>query len=211
VTPTPPPVLQAPRARRISAPQAPLSSNDDGGRIGTRTKFALAGVVLTAFSCGMMFMVAVDRFWPRARPVCEAVAPESASAAYPGTPGAELAREPARKPAQTTEAQATSPAVLAIPAVAMRTTTKAAAASPPPVEPMPAARPLPVAKLAPAPAPRLVHAPVPAPRVPIAAAASVARGRATVTARKRPAAGSPSAPVTDSASPTEGWNDPFAQ
>jgi len=159
-----------------------------------------------------MFMVAVDRFWPRARPVCDAVAPESASAAYPGSPAAEVAREPAVTPARAAEAQATSP-VPAIPAAPVRTAMKPAAVPPPAVEPMPSARPLPAAKLvaAPAPAPRVVHAPLPAPRVPLAAPASVARGRATVTARKRPTSGLSSASATDSASPTEGWNDPFAQ
>jgi hypothetical protein len=182
-------MLNTPRPRRISEPVPPLSFNDEGGRIGARTKFALAGLALTAFSCGMMFMVAVDRVWPRARPLCEAVPAESVSPAYPATPAVELAREP------------------------VRTAPERAAVPPPAVEPMPTARPLPAAKLAPAPAPapRVVRAPAPAPRAPIAAPAPVAHGRATITARKRPAAGAPSAAATGTLAPTESWTDPFAK
>jgi protein TonB len=210
VTPTPPPMLNAPRPRRLSEPVPPLAFDDGGGRIGTRTKFALAGLALTAFSCGMMFMVAVDRFWPRARPLCEVVPAESVSPAYPATPAVEVAREPATPPASVAVAQTALPA---IPADPVRTAPEPAAVPPPAVEPMPMARPVPAAKLtsAPAPAPHVVRAPAPAPRAPSAAPAPVARGRATITARKRPAPGAQAVSATETLAPTESWNDPFAR
>jgi hypothetical protein len=226
-TPTPPPVLRSVRPRRTSQPRPPLALEDEAGRRRAR-KAGLAGLLLIAFSCGMMFMVAVDRLWPRPRAACEGVPAETLAAATPAR-GVEVVREaaPAAAAASVAEAQtAAPPAAQAAP--------KAAAA--PAVEPVPAARLLPVARPLPAPAARVVRAPVVAPRatvpmpapvvatprtiVPapavaaprtiVPAPAPVARGRAPVTARKRAGGPSPSGPASETAA-TESWNDPFAQ
>jgi hypothetical protein len=202
VTPTPPPVLNAPRPRRASDPRAPLAFEEEGGRIGTRTKFALAGLVLTAFSCGMMFMVAVDRFWPRARPQCDVALVESASTAYPAPAAVEVAREPAVLPPPAVEPM---PAARPLPAVKLATAPAPRAARAPVAAPR-------VPAVAPVAAPRVpVAVSVAAPSVLAAASAPVAHGRATAMARKRPAAGAPAASAKDAVAPTESWTDPFAR
>jgi hypothetical protein len=201
VTPTPPPVLRSVRPRRTSQPRPPLAAlEDEAGRRRAR-KAGLAGLLLIAFSCGMMFMVAVDRLWPRPRAACEGVPAETLAAATPAR-GVEVVREPAPA-ARVGETRAAADPIAAEP--------KAAVA--PPIEPVPVARPLPVARPVPAPPAQVVRAPVVAPRavVPTPAPAPVAHGRVPVTARKRGAGtGSPAA-ASETLAPTEAWTDPFAK
>jgi hypothetical protein len=185
-------------------------------------KSMLAGICLTAFSCGIICTVAIYRYAPRLRPDCAtpaAVAPADAVQRRPA-PALE-APAPQSQPGEVKAEVARPPA--------------------PPLHPLPTATPLPAAAPLPAVAPVPAAAPAPAPVLtPIPAAARPAPASAAIdrpahavrpapAASPAPASPAPSPPkehgssrghatrtsssgaASPSTSPTETWIDPFAQ
>jgi hypothetical protein len=166
-------------------------------------KSTLVGLCLTAFSCGIMCTVAVDRYWPRARTECVGTLPATTHAAAPADPVIQAPVRPAPAPAASAadvvslppygEKLSTADKVVAVEAAAV-----VPAAAPP--------TPVPVLAAAAPPRARPVVAPSPAQRT--AAPARLAPAQGPTAVRKRSGA---AAADTSSPSPTETWSDPFAQ
>jgi hypothetical protein len=163
-------------------------------------KSTLVGLCLTAFSCGIMCTVAVDRYWPRARTECVGA---------PSGTTTRAAVEPATgAPAQAAPVQPANVAdVVSLPPYGEKlpTADKVVAVDTAAVAPTPA--PAIAAAAAPPPA-RAVISPSPATRAAAIARLAPAQGRSVV--RKRPGATAAAAERSPSA-PTETWTDPFAE
>lgn len=153
-------------------------------------KSTLVGLCLTAFSCGIMCTVAIDRYWPRARTECVGAQPGTTHAAAPTGPVIEA-------PARPASANAPSGADVV--------------SLPPYGEKLPTADKV-IAVEAAAVAPAAVAPPSPATRTtaPVRLAPSQAQAQGRSVVRKRPAPATVTAEKS-SASPTETWTDPFAE
>ena len=169
-------------------------------------KSTLVGLCLTAFSCGIMCTVAVDRYWPRARTECIGAQPATTTRA---------AAEPAiEAPAQAAPVQPTRFAdVVSLPPYGEKLPTadkvvavEAAAVAPAAVPPAPAPA---VAAMAPLRGGHPVASRSPAPRTAAPVRPAPAQGRSVV--RKRPGPATAAADKASASSPTETWTDPFAE
>jgi hypothetical protein len=208
VTPTPPPVWRTSRVVSQSGshtrpPVTPTGQMVPGVAL---AKSTLIGLCLTAFSCGIMCTVAVDRYWPRARTECGGTQTGATHAAAPTAPvevAAPVAVAPTASVADVTmlppygEKLPTADKV-----VAAEVEGAAAPAAPAPAV---ATAPAPQARAATRTSPALR---APAPRAAAPARTTPAQGRAVV--RKRPGPATAAADKSPS-SPTESWTDPFAQ
>jgi hypothetical protein len=222
-TPTVPPSplrgLQTPRPRLRTPPRNPSAQSGSHSRPPVApegamvqgvalAKSTLVGLCLTAFSCGIMCTVAVDRYWPRARTECVGAQPGATTrAAAPVEPVIEPPAQPApAKAASVAEVVSLPPYGEKLPTADKVVAVEAAAAAPAAV----AVAPAPAPSMPPAVAPRArpVASPAPAPRTAAPARLGPAQGRTVV--RKRPG---PAAVAADqsSAAPTETWTDPFAE
>jgi hypothetical protein len=195
----------------------------------TMAKTTFIGVCLTAFSCGIMGTVAIDHYWPRARPECAGAQVISAGVAppMPVEPGpanapeaaavAAIVAEPLPEPAAIAVAEPTPAPVAAVPpktTAPPRTARPSKTPSPPKVAVTPTSatpKPLLAAAAAPSPAARVLAPASPPPSHGAAPGRPApAQGRAAV--RKRPgSAVSAAGGDGKTMSPTEVWIDPFEQ
>jgi hypothetical protein len=170
-------------------------------------KSTLVGLCLTAFSCGIMCTVAVDRYWPRARAECVgAPAGTTHAVGAPPAPVIEAPVLPAALPAASVaEVMPLPPYEQKQPATDKVVAAAVGAAHTPPPAPGPGC-------------PRRRRARFPSPWVrrhrrsagPAAPGRTApAQGRAV--ARKRPGPATVAADKPSSASPTATWTDPFAE
>lgn len=199
---TPPSAHSGSHSRPAVAPEGQSAQLVQGVAL---AKSTLVGLCLTAFSCGIMCTVAVDRYWPRARTECVGVQPATTHAAAPADPIIQA-------PARTAPVRAASAAdVVSLPpygeklptadkVVAVEAAAVVSAAVPP--TPAPAVAPAVAQRSHP------VVAPSPAPRTAAPARLAPAQGR--TVARKRPGPATAEADRSTS-SPTETWTDPFAE
>ena len=213
MSPTVPPSprnLQTPRPA-LMTPRPPGTQSGSHGRPSVvpdnqlvqgvaLAKSTLVGLCLTAFSCGIMCTVAVDRYWPRARTECVgAQAGATTRAAMDPAIGA---------PAQAAPVQAANVAdVVSLPPYGEKlpTADKVVAVDTAAVPPTPAPA---IAAAASPPALRAVDSPSPGARAPAVARVAPAQGRTVV--RKRPSSTAAAADRSPSA-PTATWTDPFAE
>lgn len=168
-------------------------------------KSTLVGLCLTAFSCGIMCTVAVDRYWPRARTECVgAQSGTTTRAAVEPATGAPAQAAPVQ-PANVADVVSLPPYGEKLPnadkVVAVDTAVAPAAVAPTPAPAIAAAT-------AALPAARAVISPSPATRAAAVARLAPAQGRTVV--RKRPGATAAAAERSPSA-PIETWTDPFAE
>ena len=209
VTPTPPPVWRTSRAvspqsgSHTRTPVAPTGQMVPGVAL---AKSTLIGLCLTAFSCGIMCTVAVDRYWPRARAECGGTQTGATHAATAPTAPVEAAA-----PAAVASAASGADVTLLPPYGEKLPTAEKVAAAEVEVAAAPAA-PVPAVAAAPVPRARAVGSTAPAPgpaalRAAAPARVTPAQGRTVV--RKRP--GPATAAADRSSSPTESWTDPFAE
>lgn len=208
---TPRPVLKTsrPPSAQSSSPSRPGVA--EGQLVGgvALAKSTLIGLCLTAFSCGIMCTVAVDRYWPRARTECVGAQPGTTHAAAPANPVIEAPARPGPGKAPT------AADVVSLPPYGEKlpTADKIVAVDSAPVSPAavsPAAVPSPPAPTVAAAAPsraRPAVSPAPAPRTAAPARLAPAQGRTVVRKRPGPATAAASTP---SSPPTETWTDPFA-
>ena len=212
--PTVPPaqrVPQTPRpALRTSRPPSPQSGSHGRPSAAAEgpmvqgvalAKSTLVGLCLTAFSCGIMCTVAVDRYWPRARTECVEAQPGTTHAAAPADPVLQALPRPAPvQAARAADVVSLPPYGETLPTADKVVAVEAAAVAPAAVPPAmavaapPRARPVASPSLAP-------HAPAPVQLAP-------AQGRTVVRKRPSPAT---AAVDTSASSPTETWTDPFAE
>ncbi len=165
-------------------------------------KSTLVGLCLTAFSCGIMCTVAVDRYWPRARTECVGTQPGTSHAAAPADPVIEAPARPGPGKGSSADVVSLPPYGEKLPTADKVVAVAAAAVAPAAVPPTPA-----LAVAAP-PRARPVASPSPALRAAAPVRLAPAQGRTVV--RKRP--GPTTAAVdTSASSPTETWTDPFAE
>ena len=170
-------------------------------------KSTLVGLCLTAFSCGIMCTVAVDRYWPRARTECVGAQPGTTHAAAPANPVIEAPARPGPGKASTSaDVVSLPPYGEKLPTADEVVAVEAAAVAPAAVPPAPAVA-VAVAVATP-PRARPVASLSAAPRAAAPVRLAPAQGRTVVRKRPGPAT---AAVDTSSSSPTETWTDPFAE
>jgi hypothetical protein len=202
---TPPSAHSGAHSRPGTAPESQSAQLVQGVAL---AKSTLVGLCLTAFSCGIMCTVAVDRYWPRARTECVGAQPGTTHAAVaPPDPVIEAPARPAlAQAARSADVVSLPPYGEKLPTADKVVAVEAAAVAPAAVHPTPA----PVVAPAVMPRARPVASPSPAPRIAAPARLAPAQGRTAVRKRPGPATAAGEADRSSS-SPTETWTDPFAE